>query len=172
MNTLGKKAGYLKGLMEGMTFADSAQEKLTQAVVDLLGELCDRVEAVDDLLDDLNDYVESIDDDLAELESEHDGLDGDGNFNLLDDEYEDEDEEYLDDLDNASDRLHLIGGKDDEDEDGSTIGGVLCPDCKKPFFIGLEDPEGATYACPHCGHRVTPEPLTPENAPIAHPAED
>ena len=170
MNSLGKKAGYLKGLMEGMTFSDPAQEKLMQAMIDLLGELCDRVEAVDDLLDDLNDYVESIDDDLAELEG-----DRDGDFHMIDDD-EFEDEEYMDDLDNASDRLHLIGGRDDgdadEDGEGDTIAGVVCPDCRQPFFVGLDDPEGAAYVCPHCGHKVTPDPLTPENAPIAKPTED
>ena len=177
MNSLGKKAGYLKGLMEGLSFSDPAQEKVMQAMADLLGDLCDRVEAVDDLLDDLNDYVESIDDDLAELEG-----DRDDEFHMIDDdEFEDD---YLDDMDNASDRLHLIGGKDDaeredsdddadadEDEDGA-IAGAVCPDCGQPFFVSLDDPEGARYVCPHCSHRVTPELLTPENAPVAKPVED
>jgi len=37
------------------------------------------------------------------------------------------------------------------------------------FFVSLDDPEGSVYACPHCAQTVTPEPLTPDNAPIAKP---
>ena len=171
MNGLGKKIGYIRGLMEGMTFSDPAQEKLMQAMADLLGELSDRVEGIDDLLEDLNDYVESIDDDLAELEG-----DRDGGFSLLDDD-EFDDEEYLDDLDNDADHLHLIGGKGDDGQDAQenaqdTLAGAVCPDCEHMFFIGADDPEGSVYVCPHCGHSVTPAPLTPDNAPIARPVEE
>ena len=168
MNSLGKKVGYLKGILEGMTFSDPAKEKLIQAMADLLGELSDRVESIDDLLEDLNDYVESIDDDLAELEG-----DRDGGFDLLDDDDFD-DEEYLDDLDNDADHLHLIGGKDEASEEDSqdTLAGAICPDCERLFFVGADDPEGSVYVCPHCGHSVTPAPLTPENAPIAKPVEE
>ena len=165
MNGLGKKVGYLKGLMEGMTFSDPAQEKLLQTIADLLGELSDRVEGIDDLLDDLNDYVESIDDDLAELEG-----DRSEGFDMLDDDDFD-DEEYLDDLDGGADNLHLIGGKEDgADEDmQDTLAGAVCPDCEHLFFVGANDAEGSIYTCPHCGHNVTPAPLTPDNAPIARP---
>ena len=168
MNSLGKKVGYLRGLMESMTFSDPAQEKLMQAMADLLGELSDRVESMDDLLEDLNDYVESIDDDLAELEG-----DRDGGFSMLDDDDFD-DEEYLDDLDNDADHLHLIGGsgKDEEESSQDTLAGAICPDCEHLFFVGADDAEGSIYVCPHCGHNVSPAPLTPDNAPIAKPVED
>ena len=166
MNSLGKKVGYLRGIMEGMTFSDPAQEKLLQTMAELLGELSDRVEGIDDLLDDLNDYVESIDDDLAELEGDRD----DG-FNILDDD-ELDDEEFFDELENDADHLHLIGGGGDEEASTeATLAGAICPDCERLFFVGAEDPEGAVYACPHCGHSVTPNPLTPENAPIAKPVD-
>ena len=168
MNSLSKKVGYLKGLMEGMTFSDPAQEKLLQTMAELLSELSDRVEGIDDLLDDLNDYVESIDDDLAELEG-----DRDGGFSMLDDD--DMEEEYLDDLDdldNDADHLHLIGGKGDEGPAEDTLAGAICPDCEHLFFVGADDPEGSVYTCPHCGHNVSPAPLTPENAPIARPVEE
>ena len=168
MNSLGKKVGYLRGLMEGMEFADPAQEKLLSAMADLLGELSDRVEGIDDLLDDLNDYVESIDDDLAELEGER----GDG-FPMLDDDDELDDVEYLDDMDNDADHLHLIGGKgeDAQEDEQETLAGAVCPDCEHMFFVGANDGEDAVYICPHCGHSVTPAPLTPDNAPIARPVE-
>ena len=51
MENLGKKVGYLKGLMEGMDIdAGSANGKLMAGIVELLGELSDRVEVIDELL--------------------------------------------------------------------------------------------------------------------------
>ena len=105
MEGLGKQAGYLKGLIEGMDFSnDPAQEKLLNAMVELLNDISDRVESMEELMDDLNDYVESIDDDLSALEGEHD----DGDFHMIDDdEFEDE---YLDDMEDGEDHLHLLNG--------------------------------------------------------------
>ena len=163
MDGLGKKVGYLKGLMEGMDFSnDPSSEKLMKAMVELMGDLCDRVNSLEELMDDLNDYVESIDDDLSELESERDG-----DFRFRDDDNENE---YFDDTDENEDRLHLLGGKAEEVED-ETLAGAICPDCGRMFFVGADDPENALYRCPHCGSRVSPDPLTPENAPIARPED-
>ena len=51
MDNLGKKVGYLKGLMEGIDFSEHpAHGKLFGAIADLLGDLSDRVEAMDELL--------------------------------------------------------------------------------------------------------------------------
>lgn len=162
MSDLGKKVGYLKGLMEGMDFSgDPSRGKLFNAMADLLGELSDRVEAMEELMDDLNDYVESIDDDLAELEGGREG-----GLHFMDDEDEDE---YLHDLEESEDQLHVLGGNADEEEDADTLAGAVCPECGKMFFVAADDPEDAVYACPHCAKRITPAPLTPENAPIAKP---
>ena len=164
MENLGKKVGSLKGLMEGMDFSDDPSKgKLLTAMVELLGDLSDRVESIDELIDDLNDYVESIDDDLAELE----GSAGDDFHMINDDEFEDE---YYDDMEGGEDQLHLLGGKAaDEQDDPETLAGSICPECGRMFFVALDDPEDAVYTCPHCGKRVSPMPLTPENAPIAKP---
>ena len=163
MSDLGKKVGYLKGLMEGMDFSgDPSKEKLLAAMADLMAELSDRVEAMEEMLDDLNDYVESIDDDLAMLE----GSQGEAP-RFIDD---DDDDDYLDDLAGGEDQLHLLGGKAEDDaDDMQTLAGAICPECGKMFFVDAEDPEDAKYACPHCQKVITPNPLTPENAPIAKP---
>ena len=168
MESLGKKVGYLKGLMEGMDFSDDPSKgKLFNAMVDLLGDLSDRVEGVEELIDDLNDYVESIDDDLAELEGDRD----DDFHTINDDEFEDE---YYNEMEDGEDQLHVLGGKagDAEEDDPETLAGSICPECSHMFFVALDDPEDAQYDCPHCGKRVTPTPLTPENAPIARPVDD
>ena len=92
MEGLGKKVGYLKGLMEGMDFSgDPSQGKLFNALFEIINDLSDRVESMEELLDDLNDYVESIDDDLAELEGSRAG-----EFDIPEDEYFDEEYEDFD----------------------------------------------------------------------------
>ena len=172
MENLSRKVGYLKGLMEGMDIdANSANGKLMAGIVDLLSELSDRVEVMDELLDDLNDYVESIDDDLAELEGEH--RDDDDDFSILDDEDEDFDDAFGD----GEDKLHLLQPDKDlppapEGEEGpDALAGKLCPKCHKMFFTALEDGDEDEYDCPHCGERIVPVPLTPDNAPIAKPVD-
>ena len=152
MENLSKKVGFLKGLMEGMEFDGSSRDgKLLAGIVDLLGDLSDRVEAIDELLDDLNDYVESIDDDLAELEGEQD---------------------FDDDFNDGEDKLHLLRPAEAGKDGSESLAGNLCPRCGRMFFTSLEDDGDAEYNCPHCGERVKPVPLTPENAPIARPVGD
>ena len=165
MENLGKKVGFLKGLMEGASFdTDSPNGKLMAGIVELLGDLSDRVEVIDELLEDLNDYVESIDEDLTELEGERED-------DLFDDEDDDAD---FDDMlfDDGEDKLHLLRPAEAGKDGSESLAGNLCPRCGRMFFTSLEDDGDAEYNCPHCGERVKPVPLTPENAPIARPVDD
>lgn len=165
MKDTAKKVGYLKGLLEGMNFeSDSANGKIVRCVADLLGDLCERVDAMDEVLADLNDYVESIDDDLSALEG-----DSDGAFSLADDE----DEEDYDDFDGAADQLHLLhGASDAERSDDEALTGCVCPACGRMFVTEVGAPEGTKFVCPHCAAAVVPVPITPENAPKAHRADE
>ena len=169
MDNLGKKVGFLKGLMEGMSFeTDTANGKLMAGIVDLLGDLSDRVENIDELLEDLNDYVESIDEDLTELEGARDD-DDDG---LFDDE--DDDDDFDDMLFNSSeDKLHLLRPAQSEAQESEedSLAGNLCPECHAMFVTSLNDPEGSEYICPNCKKQIKPVPLNPENAVIAKPVE-
>lgn len=173
MENLSKKVGYLKGLMEGMDCDPStANGKLLSGIVDLLGDLTDRVETMDELLDDLNDYVESIDDDLSELEGERAG---DDDFPFFDDD--DDDEDFDDAFGDHEDKLHLLRPHEDVEadaagnEDPEALAGKLCPKCGRMFFTSLDDKEDDEYLCPHCGEQIKPVPLTPDNAPMAKPIE-
>ena len=197
MENLGKKVGYLKGLMEGLDFSDDPSKgKLLAAMAELMGDLVDRVESLDELMDDLNDYVESIDDDLAALEGDSDdyhAIDDD------DDEYDDDfpesfpgdipDECYDDPSQNIEDQLHLLNGKMfSSRKDGTklfdeklfgkapslppVLTGSICAACGRMFLVDQNDPEDAQYDCPHCGKRVSASPLTQENTPIVHPGEE
>ncbi len=168
MENLSRRVGYLKGLMEGLEIdGNSANGKLMAGIVELLSDLTDRVEAMDELLDDLNDYVESIDDDLAELEGERAD---DDDYGFMDDDEDDED--FDDAFGDGEDKLHLLRpGEDapDADDEADALAGKLCPKCSRMFFTSLDDGEEDEYLCPHCGERVRPVPLTPENTPIAKP---
>lgn len=168
MENLGKKVGFLKGLMEGMSFdTESANGKLIAGIVGLLGDLSDRVEAIDELLEDLNDYVESIDEDLTELEGERDD-DEDGLF-------DEEDDDDFDDMlfNNSEDKLHLLRPAQSEapESEEDSLAGNLCPECHAMFVTSLNDPEGSEYICPNCKKQIKPIPLNPENAVIAKPVE-
>ena len=167
MDNLGKKVGFLKGLMEGMDFdTNTANGKLMAGIVDLLGDLSDRVEAIDELLEDLNDYVESIDEDLTELEGARED-----DMDFFDDE--DGDDDDFDDVmfNDSEDKLHLLRPAEPAEPEEDSLAGNLCPECRAMFVTSLKDPEGSEYICPHCKKQVRPVPLSPENAPIAKPVE-
>lgn len=181
MENLSKKVGYLKGLLEGADIDQATVNgKLLSGIVELLGDLSDRVETIDEVLDDLNDYVESIDDDLADLEGDRWDRDRrDDDFPFLDDD--DEDEDFDDAFGDGEDRLHLLRPEEEpapeveaepSEDDPKALAGKLCPKCSRMFFASLEDAEDAEYICPHCGERIRAIPLTPENAPMARPVED
>ena len=169
MDNISKKVGFLKGLMAGMNDAreldpESPKTRLFAGIVDLLGDLVERVEVIDEVLDDLNDYVESIDDDLSVLEN---GGERDDGFPFGGD---DEDDDF-DDFDDAEDHLHLLAPELPDEPDAelmeAPLSAGLCPECGRLFFVPLNDPEDTKYLCPHCSAPVIPAPLTPENAPIA-----
>ena len=173
MNNTSKNIGYLRGLLEGAKFDENpVTGKLFGGIVTVLGELADRLDVVDELLDDLNDYVESIDDDLSALEGD---LPSDApGFNFLDGD-EDDDIDFDDDFDSREDQLHLLRPDTpaQDDPEIESLGGALCPQCRRMFFVNLADPEGSLYDCPHCAAKnITPEPLTPENTPVVHPAQN
>ncbi len=137
MNNTSKKAGYLKGLLEGAGLEDgSPNARLLRGIVDLLGDLSDRIDIMEDLLNDLNDYVESIDDDLTALEAEDDDP-----FGFMDDD--DEDDDDFEDAD--SEQLRLVPNEPDEEEAEDDLSPVICPECKCAFRISARDPFGASY---------------------------
>lgn len=182
MEELGKKAGYLKGLLENTDLsADPALEKLFKAMTDLICESADRVASLEDLMEDLNDYVESIDDDLSALEGEHEDLpfgdDEDDDFGMYFDDDDPEAESKLRVLENKNKEDRTVPFKKaNEDEtvevfEEREMSGRICPECGKLFFVDAGDRASCRYICPHCGKRVRGQQLTPENAPFAEPVK-
>ena len=166
MNNTGKKVGYLKGLLDSVKADDSASDKLLRSIVDVLSDLSDRADVMDDLLADLNDYVESIDDDLTALEGAQ--RDNNSSFDIFDGE---DDEDFDDDFDSAGDQLHILHPEIPAEPQPEPLAGALCPECMRLFFVSLDDPADAMYVCPHCGKKIHPVALSPENAPVVEPAD-
>lgn len=167
MHDTGKKVGYLKGLLENADFGNpSTAAKLFSGVVDLLGDLSDRIDVVDEILDDLNDYVESIDDDLSVLEGSEPAA---SPFSYSDEDEEDDD--FEDDFDHE-DQLHLLRTEPRSEAAIQPLVPSICPECGRAFLVHLSSPSDARYACPHCSAVVPAVPLSPENAPIVNPVGD
>lgn len=164
MNNTSNKVSYLKGLLEGMVFdSNSPEAKLIPGIIELLGDLSDRLDRVNDLIDDLNDYVESIDDDLSALEDS----DADGDDDAF--SFAEDDDEDFEDFGGGEDQLHLL--RPDTNDGEETCVPVLCPACNRPFVIRYEDPDGAVYTCPHCGDSVHPIEFSLEKLPVAKPKD-
>ena len=173
MSDTSKKAGYLRGLLEGAGIDESApQGKLIAGIIDLLGNLSERADIADEMIGDLNDYVESIDDDLSSLEDadSRDSFSFDENGVNFDDEDDfEEDMDFEEDpFENRGERIRLLSAGENSRKKIFPRGG-LCPECSGFFLIVAGNPDRSTYKCPHCGKAITPVPPTPENTPTATP---
>ncbi len=140
MSKLSDRANYLRGLAAGMELpAEKNETKLITELLELIGDMAQKIEELDADIGELDEYVESIDDDLSDMEEtlfgdeEHDHDDEDG-----------EDEEYSPDMrqpiafdcPNCGQSVTLKAEEIDFEES------PLCPKCGKPFFPDVIEGEG------------------------------
>ena len=133
--TLTEKAAYIKGLADGLDFdKTTAEGKLINALLDLVGELCDAIDEIDEDLCTLNDYIEEIDEDLGAVEEY-----------LLD-------EEDCDCCDCDDDDCDCCDCDEDDYDDDEDYYEVVCPGCGETIcFDSSIDPENLT--CPACNEK-------------------
>jgi len=146
MESLERKLGYLKGILDGTQNIAEDAPKLFSGMLEILTAVAEKNAALDEMFAELNDYVESIDDDLTDLESAQ-GARGD---------YED--------YGYQPQPLHLVHNAPQDEE----LCGCVCPKCRFIFFI--DGPDGDKYVCPNCEAAVAPEKLTQDNIPMARKA--
>lgn len=136
MSKMGEKVSYLKGLAEGLGVdAETAQGKLTYALIETLEAIAAHGDEADERLSELEEYVEEIDSDVCDLEeaifSEEDD----------DDDFDEDDDE-------------------DEEDDGGDDGLIEyeCPHCGTVVFFDEEafDMEDE-HRCPNCHKKVFSE---------------
>lgn len=136
MQQIAQRAAYLRGLAQGMKLAEGGeQQKLLAQLVDLVGDLCERVDALDGEHQNLEEYVQSIDEDLSALE---------GDLSL-------EGEQAA--------QAAVAGLQDDEDEvfdEGDFIQAV-CPHCHSRVLFDAEVFKGdEELICPQCHQPMDP----------------
>ncbi|MBQ8945135.1 MAG: hypothetical protein IJ050_11690 [Clostridia bacterium] len=129
--TITEKTSYVKGLAEGLSLGDTAQDKLIKALIDLVDdmavEIADLQEELDDLydeLDELEEQVDAVDEDLGEVED----------FIWDDEDFDDWDED----------------GEDYED-----CFDITCPSCGEEFSVDENTLIEGSVNCPKCNELLT-----------------
>lgn len=126
MDTIKEKVAYLNGLAEGLDInQDSKEGKLLLAILGVIGDIAEDVEILNDSYDDLDSYLEAVDEDLAALEDEIYG----------DDEYDYEDDGFIDiECPNCHETVYLDQDmfEDEEQEE------VICPNCDTPIALDCD----------------------------------
>ncbi len=136
-----QKVAYIKGLMEGLSLADSGEKKVLELMVELLSDICDEIEGVNFDCVDLTDRIDEIEDDVLHLESVVEEIDEDlGNL----------EEEIYSELDDEDDDCGCGCGGHHHDLDEQFYA-VTCPTCEEQVYLDTEMLEEGEINCPACG---------------------
>ena len=126
-----ESAAYLKGLAEGMELGcDTKESKVIVKMLEVIEEMAARIDALEEENNEIYACLEEISSDLADLEEDFYEIDGEAEYEDLDDilaeDYDCEEEDYYE---------------------------VECPSCgEKICFSGEVDVE--KLACPACGELI------------------
>ena len=127
-----EKAAYLRGLAEGLKLDEGTNEgKLITKMLDLIGEMAEKIDMLESANDELYTYMEGMAEDLVHLEDDFYGegeCDGE-DYSDLNEDYEDEDyvdEEYYE---------------------------IECPTCGEKICF-TEDFDLDNFLCPACGNKI------------------
>ena len=150
--TIVEQAAYFKGLAEGLNMEnDSREGKLWGALTTLLSDMAHEIE---DLQADSLDTAEAIDDLGEELRFLEELAMG------LDEDFDDEDDDFLDDED-EEDRDYRpdlrLYQEDDEDEEVDYDGvlyDVTCPSCGQEISFDETTLDAGAINCPSCGEML------------------
>ncbi len=136
-----QKVAYIKGLMEGLSLADSGEKKVLELMVELLSDICDEIEGVNFDTVDLTDRIDELEDDVLHLESVVEEIDEDlGNI----------EEEVYGDLDDEEGGCGCGGHHHHHDIDDQFYS-VVCPTCEEQVYLDSEMLEEGEINCPACG---------------------
>ena len=129
-----ENAAYLKGLAEGMKLDESTNEgKLIVKMLDLIGEMAEKIDILQNENDELYTYMEGMAEDLVHLEDDFYG----------DDECECED--YSD--------LNEDDDDDDVDFSDEEYYEIECPTCGEKICF-TEEFDLDNFLCPACGNKI------------------
>ena len=140
--TISEKSAYLKGLMDGLNLdTTTAEGKLIESIVDLLGDVTKK-------LTDVEDTTIAISDELDEIEEDLDAIEDfimDEEDEYYDDDFEDEDDfddegfEYGDEDTTVYEVECVCGNIINFDEETLEEGSIVCDECGELLEFSLED---------------------------------
>ena len=129
---LTEKAADLKGLADGLGLADSSQDKVLKAVIDMLGDLAESVEGLDG-------EMEAVCEELDEIEEDLYSDDDDDDFEYDDDDDDEEDGDYEDAEIEYELTCPKCGATVVVDEDTLFNQQVYCGQCHEPIQVEIVD---------------------------------
>lgn len=127
--TIGEKVSYIKGLAAGLNVDD----KVVNAILDVLSDIADNLAEVDEELDDVASVMTDIEESVADLEDEIYGEDED----YEDDDFEDDIDELYETTCPACNNTIRF------DYEQAAQGGMDCPNCGEHLQFELEDDDDA-----------------------------
>ena len=140
--TISEKSAYLKGLMDGLNLdTTTAEGKLIESIVDLLGDVTKK-------LTDVEDTTIAISDELDEIEEDLDAIEDfimDEEDEYYDDDFEDEDDfndegfEYGDEDTTVYEVECVCGNIIDFDEEVLEKGSIICENCGEKLEFSFDD---------------------------------
>ena len=146
--TITEKSAYLKGLMDGLNLNTQSDEgKMIAAIVDLLGDVTQRMTDIEETTIAISDELDEIEEDLDAIEDFIMDEEDDDYFDELDDEDwdEEEDEEEGFDFGDEDTTIYEVecacGEIIDFDEETLEKGSIACPNCGETLEFSLEDDE-------------------------------
>ncbi len=143
MEEIRSRVSYLQGLAEGMDIdASSPEGRVITAVLDVLGEVTQRLDDLIEAQEELAEYLEDVDFDLGALE---------------DAVYADEEEEadFTVDEDDAAEVCFIPEAEVRKVEDGVDF--VACPICGETVAAAVgevDDEVEGDLTCPTCGTEI------------------
>ena len=142
--TITEKSAYLKGLMDGLNLNTQSDEgKMIAAIVDLLGDVTQRMTDIEETTIAISDELDEIEEDLDAIEDFIMDEEDDDYFDELDDEDWDEEEGF--DFGDEETTIYEVecacGEIIDFDEETLEKGSIACPNCGETLEFSLEDDE-------------------------------
>ena len=174
--TSAEKLAYLKGIIDASHITDSTQQKIYEAVLDLLDSIVEDIDFNAENIDNIDSRLSEVDEDLELVESiiyddelnegfeeeEDEDYDSDENFdaetflNSLD---FDEDEEDFSDAEEEEDsepeeeeyEFDELDDEELEDEEGEEMYEIECPACHETIYLQESVILEGGVDCPNCG---------------------
>ncbi|MBQ6996994.1 MAG: hypothetical protein IJN60_01290 [Oscillospiraceae bacterium] len=146
--TISEKSAYLKGLMDGLNLdTTTAEGKLIEAMVDLLGDVTkkltdveDTTIAISDELDEIEEDLDAIEDYILEEEDEYYDDEDEDDFDE-DDDYDDEGFDWGDEETTVYEVECACGNIIDFDEETLEKGSIICDNCGETLEFVVEEDE-------------------------------